>query len=141
MINWTLTIELSNIMIEGNGFSISLPAYGEKDVNNFVKQAGPLLSISDRSNIIIKNVTFNKGLSAINIVNSSQIILLENTVQRFSKGVHLLRSVNCSLLANEIADNSAYGVLLQDCLSLNVSHNKISNNGYAGIEIDDLTWS
>ena len=139
IINCTFEIERDDVVIDGNGFLLSVPAFGELDKNHQVKGANSLISISNKSNIIVKNVTFDKYSNAIDVRNSSKIIILQNTMRNGNTGVYILRSANCSLLANEISDNSLRGVLIQDCTSLDISYNTISNNGYAGIEIDDLT--
>jgi len=139
IINCTFEIEIDDVVIDGNGFLLSVPAFGEIDKNHQVKGASPLISISNKSNIIVKNVTFDKYSNAIDVRNSTKIIILQNTMRNGNTGIYMLRSANCSLLANEISDNSLRGVLIQDCTSLDISYNTISNNGYAGIEIDDLT--
>lgn len=141
ILNYSIKIEKDNVVIDGAGFLMKIPAYGETDKNYLVKAASPLIQISNKSNIIIKNMIFDNYLWGISIINSSNIIIIQNTINNGNTGIYMLQSANCNLVANQIGDNSLRGALIQDCTSLNILYNEISNNQYAGIEVDDLTRS
>jgi hypothetical protein len=69
ILNYSITIEKNNVVIDGNGSLLEIPAYGETDKNQLVKGANPLIQISNKSNIIIKNIVFDKYSTGIYIRN------------------------------------------------------------------------
>lgn len=127
MVNYSLTIETDYAVIDGDGFSLALPAYGEVSENGATKFAKPLISVSNRSNIIIKNVNFFKCSFAIEIENSTNIIIFKNKMSNCGTGIYCKGSSECSLVANEL---SSAGVTIKDCTSFNISHNRSSQNTY-----------
>jgi parallel beta-helix repeat protein len=140
ILNYTLEVQRDNVVIDGNGFSLSIPAFGEIGDDGQTKGANPLISISNKTDIIVRNVIFDKYSTAVDIRNSSNIIFFQNTMRNGSTGIYLLQSANCSLVNNKIAANSVFGVLIQDSTSLNISYNEISGN-QCGTEVDHLTQS
>jgi parallel beta-helix repeat protein len=123
-------------VIDGNNFSLSVPTYGELDSNNMTKVPPALISISNRTNVMVKNVTFVKYSNGIEIQNSSNIIILQNNMRNGNNGIYIDNSTNCSIVANQITNNPLRAIFIRDCTSFNVSYNTISNSQDSGIVVD-----
>lgn len=128
IINYTFDIERNDTIFDGNGFSLSVPAYGEVGENGRKKMANPLISLRDMSNVLIENVDFYKYAEAIYVENSFNIILFKNTLSSGLIGIETIRSSDCSIVANHVSDNSRDGIRIKDCTSFNISYNRMSHN-------------
>jgi parallel beta-helix repeat protein len=136
ILNCSLEVEKDNVVIDGNGFLLSAPAFGEKDKNGLTKVAYPLINIWNRSNIIVKNVIFEKYSKGIAIWNSSNIAIIQNTMKKGTTGIFIIWSTNCSVIGNNITDNSYAGVNTYDSTSINISYNTVLENQRWGVLID-----
>jgi parallel beta-helix repeat protein len=141
ILNYTFEVERDNVVIDGNGFLLSLLAYGEKGKDGQTKSAYSLILISNKSDIIVKNVTFNMYSTAISIRDSSNIVIFQNTIRNGSTGIYILRSVNCSIIDNKLIENSNTGLSIRDSAFLNIAYNTISKNNFHGGQISNLSYS
>ena len=79
-------------------------------------------------NCIVKDDTTNPG-AGITIVDSSEIIVTNNTVTNTVWGLKAENTSSCVISYNTFADNSGYGVILLSDTNDNViHHNKFINN-------------
>jgi parallel beta-helix repeat protein len=131
ILNYSISIEKDNVVIDGNGFMLKTPAYGETDQYGYVKSANPLIQISNKSNIIIKNIIFDKFGTGIDIRGSSNIIIIQNTISNGRNGISMFW----------IVGNTLFGVLIQYSTFLNIAYNIISRNPYCGLELSDGQYS
>ena len=136
ILNCTFEIQRDNVVFDGNNFSLSVPAYGELDCNNMTKIPPALISISNRTNVMLKNVTFIKYSDGIEIQNSSNILILQNNILNGNNGIYINNSTNCSITANQITNNHLHAIFIRDSTWFNVSYNTISNSQNAGIAVD-----
>ena len=141
ILNYSISIEKDNVVIDGNGFMLKTPAYGETDQYGYVKSANPLIQISNKSNIIIKNIIFDKFGTGIDIRGSSNIIIIQNTISNGRNGISMFWSTKCSIIANTIVGNTLFGVLIQYSTFLNIAYNIISRNPHCGLELSDGQYS
>ena len=130
ILNYSIVIEKDNVVLDGNGSLLRIPAYGETDEYGYVKSVNPLIQISNKSNIIIKNIIFDRYATGIQIKNSSNIIIIQNTISNGNSGISMFHSTKCSIIANRIVGNALFGVLIQDSTFLNIAYNIISRNRY-----------
>ena len=135
ILNYTFQMQRDNIVIDGNNFSLSFPTYGEVDTNNLTKTSPALISISNRTNVMVKNIIFDKYSNAIAIQNSSNIIILQNTIRDGNSGIYINNSTNCSIVANQITNHTLHAISIRDSTSFNVSYNTISNSRDSGIAV------
>jgi parallel beta-helix repeat protein len=129
-INYTIEIQKDNIVFDGNGFTLTT------DVAASYPYTGPpLIQISNRTNVTVKNVKFEGGFTGIRVANSSKISILHSTFVGEEEGIYMASSVNCDIIDNKLTDNSGPGLFIVDGESsfLNISYNIISrNHGHGG---------
>ena len=130
-INETIEIQKDNIVIDGDGFSITKPP--EVDTDDLLTPSGwfPSIYILNRSNIIIKNMRFDKCYTGISVKHSSNIIIIQNTIENGWQGIYMDSSINCSIIGNKLTDNSHSGLDV-DGSYFNVAYNTISRNQWHG---------
>jgi parallel beta-helix repeat protein len=130
-INETIEIQKDNVMIDGNGFSLTKPP--EVKTDDLLTPSGwfPSIHISNRSNIIIKNIIFDKCYTGISVEHSSNIIIIQNTIENGNEGIYISSSTNCSIIGNKLIDNSAQGLDIEGSY-FNVAYNTISRNHWHG---------
>ena len=135
--NYTIEIQCDNIIFDGNGYSIGFRQNGEIFDPYISKYGGPALEIKDRTNIVIRNITFPNNIegsfTAIRVTNSSNIFVLENTATD-SLGVWMEYSNNCRVLGNNFQDST---VALRNSSHVTIAYNNISAS-YIGI---NLWWN
>jgi parallel beta-helix repeat protein len=141
ILNYTLDVQHDNVVIDGNGFLLSLPAYGEKGDDAQTKGAKPMISISNKTGIIVRNLTFNGYATGIAVRNSSGIIIFQNTLRNGSMGILLTGSFNCSLIGNKLVENSNTGFHIQNSTYLNIAYNTISENNFHGAYVSGVDYS
>jgi parallel beta-helix repeat protein len=98
--NSTITVEQDNIVIDGGGFAISTP-----DVRSHTG-----ITISDRSNVTIKNVCINQFGVGILLFNSSNNIITGNRINS-TNCVYLLMSSSHNQIAENRMIGDGYGVV------------------------------
>jgi len=80
IVNWTIEIQRSNLELDGYGYSISIPLYGEKDSSGQTKSVPPLINMRNCTNITIKNFKFENGPTPISAWNCSHISIVDNSI-------------------------------------------------------------
>ena len=131
-INETIEVQKDSIMIDGNGFTLTKPP--EVKTEGLMTPVGwfPSIRISNRDNVIIKNITFDKCYTGISVENSSNIIIIQNTIRNGNEGIHMSSSAICSIIGNKIIDHSAAGLSITSSSFLNIAYNTISRNHFHG---------
>jgi parallel beta-helix repeat protein len=146
-INETIEIQKDNIVIDGNGFSLTKPP--EVKTDDLLTPSGwfPSIQTSNKSNIIIKNIIFDKCYTGISVEHSSNIIIIQNSFENGNEGIYMSSCTNCSIIGNKLIDNSAQGLDI-DGSYFNVAYNTISRNqrhggwltvSYSNISRNDIT--
>ena len=127
LVNYTIDIQTSNVVFDGNGFLITIPPYAELDEhsNPIYKIGDPTINISNKSNIIIKNTRFDNCFFCIEVTNSSNITVTQNSMVNGNMGVYMTSSTYCNIIGNEITDT---GLRIIDSTFLEIAYNKISRN-------------
>jgi parallel beta-helix repeat protein len=131
-INETIEIQKDNVILDGNGFTLTKPP--EVKTEGLMTPIGwfPSIRISCRDNIIIKNIKFDKCYTSISVENSSNIVIIQNTMRFGNEGIYMSSCTNCSIIGNEIVDNSFTGLDIQDSSFLNIAYNTLSRNHFHG---------
>ena len=141
IINYSLEFHKDNVMLDGNGFSLSLPPsvrttyiYGKTgDPSIYIKHSDPLIYIADRTNIIIKNVTARNYFTGIYVQKSSNVTIIQNTLTEGSTSIIITQSANCNIIGNKISSSDC-GFHIWDTPLVNIAFNSISfNHDYGGI--------
>jgi len=132
--NYTIEIQCDDIIFDGNGYSVGFRQNGEIPDPYISKYGGPALEIKDRTNIIIRNVTFPNNIAgafkAIRITNSSNIFVVENTAYT-SLGVWMEYSNNCRVIGNNFQDST---VAFRNSSYVTIAYNNVSAS-YMGISL------
>jgi len=131
-INETIEIQKDNIMLDGNGFTLTKPP--EVETSGLMTPIGwfPSIRISNRDNVTIMNINFDKCYTAISVEDSSNIVIIQNTIHNGNEGIYIMSSINCSIIGNEIVDHSYTGLSIRDSSFLNIAYNTISRNHFHG---------
>jgi parallel beta-helix repeat protein len=127
-IDETIEIQKDDVILDGNGFTLTRPP--EVNTAGLMTPIGwfPSVRISNRDNIIIANVTFDRCYTGISVENSSNIVIIQNIIRNGAEGIYMMSSVNCSIIGNEIIDHSSAGLNIKDSSFLNIAYNTISRN-------------
>lgn len=149
-IDETIEIQKDDVILDGNGFTLTKPL--EVNTAGLMTPVGwfPSIRISNRDNIIIMNITFDKCYTGISVENSSNIVIIQNTIRNGNEGIYVMSSTNCSIIGNEIVDHSHTGLSLRDSSFLNIAYNTISRNrghggwiavSYSNISRNDVSYN
>ena len=146
----TIEIQKDDVILDGNGFTLTKPP----EVNTVGRMTPigwfPSIRISNRDNIIIMNITFDKCYTGISVENSSNIIIIQNIIRNGAEGIYMSSAVNCSIIGNEIIDHSSAGLNIMDSSFLNIAYNTISRNrghgawiavSYSNISRNDISYN
>jgi parallel beta-helix repeat protein len=131
VVNCSITVEKDDVVVDGNGFSMSLPSYGEKDANGLVKSAPALINIANHTNVTVRNFQFQNASTTIYVMNSSHINIIENRVTNCS-WIYLHSCTNCSIIKN-IMENNTHGLYGYDNNFINIRYNQISGSSWHAI--------
>jgi parallel beta-helix repeat protein len=141
IINYSLEVHKDNVMLDGNGFSLSLPPsvrtnyiYGRTgDPLIYITASDPLIYIADRTNIIIKNLTARNYFTGIYVQKSTNITVMQNALTEGSTSIYVTQSANCNIIGNEMLSSDC-GFQIRDSTLVNIAYNSISfNHDYGGI--------
>jgi parallel beta-helix repeat protein len=114
---YSIVVEKDDIMIDGVGYSLQ----GEG--------SGCGIYISDRGNMIVKNMQIDNFLYGVYVDNSSNIIVTGNSITNNTYGIDLVSpSRNDSISRNYIANNEVFGLRLYGCPDNDILENNITNN-------------
>ncbi len=129
IVNTTIEIQKDNIVLDGNGFSLTLSPSTELWWET--KTSPPCIHILDHNNITVKNVRFLNSFrapdyfTAISIENSSNIDLLHNFVEKYGTGIRVLSSSSCRVVGNELIDNLDANLIVEKSSYLYIGYNNI----------------
>jgi parallel beta-helix repeat protein len=98
---------------------------------------GILINVNSDRNTIRNNVIYNNVGDGVDIVNSLNIKILNNTFFNNSRGVRFYQSSNNNLTNNTIINNGG-GILFNKVYNSNINYNNITMNRAYGIYLD---WS
>ncbi len=100
-INNTLEIQCSNIVLEGNGFTITKP---DVNTDGLMMPIGwlPGVYINGVQNVTVRNVTFTGCITGVTIENASTITVSENMVQETKAGIVVSSASNITIANNTI---------------------------------------
>ena len=124
----TIEIQKDDVILDGNSFTLTKPP--EVNTAGLMAPIGwfPSIRISNRDNITIMNITFNRCYTGISVENSSNIVIIQNIIHNGGEGIYMMSCVNCSIIGNEITDHSSAGLNIKDSSFLNIAYNTISRN-------------
>ena len=128
-INEPLELQKDNIILDGNGLKLTRPP--EPEMHGFwVEGAGwyPSIQISNRKNVTIQNIEFDGCHTCVNVEKSSNILIVQNKLHNAGTGIYMSSCINCSIIGNEISDNSDSGLFVLHSSYLNIAYNVISRN-------------
>jgi parallel beta-helix repeat protein len=136
ILNWSITIERDNVVIDGANFLMSIPSYGEKGSDGQVKSVPALIQIANRTHITVKNFVFQNAATAITVWNSSYVIIEQNRITNCN-WIYLRLCTHCSVLSN-IMENNNHGLYGYDNNNIEIKYNKIYGSSWHGIILDFL---
>ncbi len=125
-VNCSIAVERDNVEIDGNGFLLSIPSYGEKGSDGQVKSAPALIDMSDRTNITVRNFCFHHAGMAIRASASSEITIMDNKITHCRWGITVYDSICCYLLRNTVEDNE-YGSYGANSYNISYGYNNFSD--------------
>jgi len=126
LLDYTLEIERDNIIIDGNGFTLT--SIIETNEGLPPNSGFASIQITNKSNIIIKNITFDKCWTGVSVKNSSNIVIIQNTMTNSGNGIYMHLCTNCSIIGNKLTDNSGPGLMIINSTFLTIAYNIISRN-------------
>lgn len=123
---YPITIQKDHIIIDGNGYTLR-SIFGGYDNGRYS------IKITNRTNIIIRNIKFDLCYSTSSVRNSSNITIFQNSLINGNSGIHIYQSTNCNIIANKITDNSGTGLHIMESSFINITFNTIlRNHGHGG---------
>jgi hypothetical protein len=131
-INETIEIQKDDVILDGNGFTLTKPP--EVNTVGLMTPIGwfPSIRISDRDNVTIMNINFDRCYTAINVEISSNIVIVQNDIHNGNEGISMSSSVKCSIIGNEVVDHSFTGLNIVASSFLNIAYNNVSRNHFHG---------
>jgi parallel beta-helix repeat protein len=141
ILNYSIEIQKDNVILDGNGFSLTLPADVETEWGMKPKTGDPLVQISNKDNIIVKNIKADNYFTGISVKNSSNVVIIQNTLTGGRLGIYMFSSRNCSIIGNKLIENSNIGLRIQKSAFFNIAYNTISKNYFGGGEISGISYS
>ena len=139
IVNYTLKIERSNFTLDGKGYGMPIPLYGEKDSTGQTKSVLPLLEIRDLANITIQNFKFTNNPMPISAVNCTSVSIIGNTITNCN-WIYLRYCKQCVIQEN-ILNHNMYGLYGYDNERFDIKYNQICYNSWHGIILEFLNNS
>jgi len=126
IVNYTIEIQSSNVIFDGNGHTLSLP---QESYTTMPDKYGPaLIQITNNSNVVIQNTEFTTYYTGISAANSSRITILVNNFKSGRYSIELRSCINSDIIGNSLTENSAIGLFAYKSAYLNIAYNNISRN-------------
>jgi parallel beta-helix repeat protein len=126
ILNYTIIILKDNIILDGNGYALTSILSGYDSGSSSIQ-------ITNRTNIIIRNIKFDRCYGNISVRNSSIITIFQNTMINGNFGIHMYQSTSCNIIGNKITDNSGPGFHVMESSFINITYNTILRNyGHGG---------
>jgi parallel beta-helix repeat protein len=148
-INDSIVVQRSNIVIDGDGFTLDgldftiwegLNLTGVSNVTiiniNIERFASYSIYLKSASQCVISrnNITANADMG-IRLDSSSDSTISENNISENKYGVYLWYSSNITVSGNNITGNSPYGMYLDSSSDNTILSNTFSSNPMAGISL------
>ena len=113
----SIVVERNNIVIDGAGYAL----LGKGDENG--------ITLSNRTNVTIKNMEIRKFYKGIYLEYSSNNSIYGNNIANNGNGIWLFESSNNNISGNSIKGNGFHGIYLNDFSNYNnIFRNNITNN-------------
>ena len=126
ILNYTIIIQKDNIILDGNGYALTSILSG-------YDSGSSLIQIINRTNLIIRNIKFDRCFGGISVRNSTNITIFQNTMINGNFGIHMYQSISCNIIGNKITDNSGPGFHVMESSFINITYNSIlRNHGHGG---------
>jgi len=139
IINCSISIERDNTIIDGTGFSMSIPSYGEKGADGQVKSVPALIQVTNRTHVTVKNFVLQNAATAITVWNSTYVRIEQNRITNCS-WIYLRLCTHCSVLSN-IMENNNHGLYGYDINQIEIRYNQISGSSWHGIILESMVNS
>jgi len=139
--NYSLEIQKNDIVLDGCGFSMSLPTgvdYSFSPIN--IKICEPLIDIAYSNNVVITNLNVHHFVKAIKVSNCSNIIVTKCNLTEGRTAIYAAQNNNCRIIGNQL-NNTETGISASDSNNLSIAYNNITNNKFTGIVISGLNNS
>lgn len=104
-INNTIEVQRSNIVIDGNGFTITNPTVITEGLMIPIGWL-PGISLFGVSNITIVNATLQDCITGIRVENSTNITINQNAIKGGTDGIAVFSSIGISIVNNTIQSSS-----------------------------------
>ena len=123
-INDSIVVEKDNIVVDGAGYTLQGSG------------SGTGISLSDRSNVTVKNTHITEFYCGISLALSGRNMLVYNTLTNNTYGIYLTGSSRNTLSGNN-ATNNSYGICIQNSNNNNIASNTITDGRLSGIYLYD----
>lgn len=132
-INNTIEIQLSNIVLDGDGFTVTKPSVATEQLMMPVGWL-PGVSVDDVSNVKVTNIVFDDCITGVAVKNSTEVTVSQNTMKNCKSGVVVLSSSDVDIIGNHISSFGTGIKLLSlspdspDPIRLTIEGNQIISN-------------
>ena len=101
-INNTIEVQRSNIVLNGNGYTLTNPLV---DTQNLMTPVGwlPGIHVADISNVTVTNIAFEGCITGTTVKNSSNITVSHNAIRETLTGLVVSSSSYVNIVGNDIA--------------------------------------
>lgn len=100
-INNTIEVQRANVVIDGNGFTLTKPAVNTEGLMTPVGWL-PGIHVVGGSNVTIEKIKFENCVTGVTVENSLDITVSENKIAAAASGVVILSSSNINIIDNNI---------------------------------------
>jgi hypothetical protein len=101
-INNTIEVQRPNVVIDGNGFTLTKPSVNTEELMMPVGWL-PGVHVADISNVTITNIAFEGCVTGITVENSTGITISHNTIRETLTGIAVFSASYVSIVGNDIA--------------------------------------
>ena len=144
LVNCTIEIQKDNIVLDGNGYSLTLVPSTELGYEPLT--APPSIQIQNKSSIVVKNfslfnnLTYVKYFTGINVEGSSNITVVQNKIISFGTGINMSSCNNSAVIGNELTQNVNAGLCIVNSSAIYSGYNIFVDNA-EGIWIRNVNSS
>jgi len=129
IVGFTLEVQRDHVVVDGAGFSIRSNASGQLPLAGVI--------ISDRNSVTVKNLVVEGFHEGVSIYNSSNSIIVHNTIVSNEIGIGISWSKDTFLGKNNITSNAEEGIFVDSPDRTKIAGNNVTRNG-SGIGHDTL---
>jgi parallel beta-helix repeat protein len=129
IVGFTLEVQRDHVVVDGAGFSIRSNASGQLPLAGVI--------ISDRNSVTVKNLVVEGFHEGVRIYNSSNSIIVHNTIVSNEIGIGISWSKDTFLGKNNITSNAEDGIFVDSSDRTKIAGNNVTRNG-SGIGHDTL---